>query len=85
MSYFHDPDAGAPQVFGDGKWTYDIELDEPCPGGGTRHTKRTAQYPLPAPPQDPITLLTGHGHLEVTGDCDVTSYDDDDKIVRTGD
>jgi hypothetical protein len=29
--------------------------------------KATAEYPLPAPPQDPIMLLTGHGHEESTG------------------
>ncbi len=85
MSYFHSPDAASPLVFGGGKWTYDFESDGPCPRGGTRHTKRTAVYPLPQPPQDPITLLTGHGHLEVTGDCDVTSFDEDYRIVRTGD
>ena len=27
----------------------------------------TAQYPLPQPSQDPITLLTGHGHLDENG------------------
>jgi serine/threonine-protein kinase len=45
--------------------------------------KITTQFPPPAPPQDPITLLTGHGRQEVTGAC--TSSDFDEKFVRTGD
>jgi serine/threonine-protein kinase len=45
--------------------------------------KVTATYPLPQPPQDPITLLTGHGHAEETGAC--VSGDFDEKYVRTGD
>ncbi len=85
MSFFHNPDYAVPLVFAGGQWTKDRELDDQCPGGGTSHAKVTAQYPLPAPPQDPITLLTGHGHVEVTGDCDVTSFDEDYRIVRTGD
>jgi serine/threonine-protein kinase len=44
----------------------------------------TTTYPLPAPPQDPITLLTGHGNDESTG-SDCVGGDFDDKFVRTGD
>ena len=84
MSYFHGPDGAVALVFGDGKWIRDRDLpDNPCPGHGTTHTKNTAQYPLPTPPQDPITLLTGHGYQEETGACTSSAFDD--KFVRTGD
>jgi uncharacterized RDD family membrane protein YckC len=83
LSFFHNPDSGVALVFGSGTWTSDTEFDSQCPGGGTTHQKITAQYPLPVPPQDPITLLTGHGHQEGTGLC--TSSDFDEKFVRTGD
>jgi serine/threonine protein kinase, bacterial len=73
-----------PLVFGAGRWTYDSEHDLPCPAGGTTHTKTTGEFPLPAPPQDPITLLTGQGHQEDTGSKCVGG-DLDDKFVRIGD
>jgi hypothetical protein len=84
MSFFHEPNSATPAVFASGKWIYDREYDAPCPAGGTSHVKVTAEYPLPAPPQDPITLLTGHGHLQETGSACVSS-DFDDKFVRSGD
>jgi serine/threonine-protein kinase len=42
------------------------------------------QFPLPQPAPDPITLLTGHGHYTMTGDCPVGS-DFDVRVERTGD
>jgi serine/threonine-protein kinase len=46
------------------------DFDGKCDqGGGPMHVKASAQYSLPQPPQDPITLLTGHGHHEQTGSC----------------
>jgi serine/threonine protein kinase len=84
MSYFHAPDFVLALVFGSGKWDYYREFDAQCPGGGTRHAKVTAVYPLPAPPQDPITLLTGHGHMDQTGACPA-NVDTEIRFVRTGD
>jgi serine/threonine protein kinase len=84
MSFFHNPQSSTPLVFGSGKWIYDREYDSPCSRGGTAHIKDTAEYPLPTPPQDPITLLTGHGHQESTGSA-CTSSDFDDKFARSGD
>ena len=81
MSYFHSPDSVAPLVFGSGKWTWNVESDAPCSTGGSAPAKVTAEYPLPEPPQNPITLLTGHGRLE--GPCAYIA-DLDDKYVRTG-
>jgi hypothetical protein len=85
MSYFHGPDGVLPLVFGGGKWSVDREFEGQCPGGGTSHVKLTGEYPLPSPPQDPITLLTGHGRYEDAGACAHGTSDIDEKFVRTGD
>jgi serine/threonine-protein kinase len=86
MSYFHSPEMIVmPLVFGGRDWIYDREFDGPCSAGGTGHVKITVTYPLPAPPQDPITLLTGHGHQENTGNAGCPSTDVDIKVVRTAD
>ena len=86
LSDFLNPDTGtgAVLVFGNGKWTRTEEFDEPCSAGGTSHIKVSAEFPLPQPPQDPITLLTGHGQLEATGSACVDN-DFDQKFIRTGD
>jgi serine/threonine protein kinase, bacterial len=55
-----------------------------CAAGGTSHVKVSEEFPLPQPPQDPITLLTGHGHNESTGAA-CPSADYDETLVRTGD
>jgi serine/threonine-protein kinase len=85
MSYFHSDNRHVvPLMFVRGKWMLDTELDLPCSASNTSHVKRTAEYPLPAPPQDPITLLTGHGHQDQSAPC-VGGFDFNDKYVRTGD
>jgi hypothetical protein len=84
MSYFHGPDLVKGLVFGSGKWTDDETYDSPCPAGGTSHVTVTAAFPLPQPPQDPITLLTGHGYQQESGSA-CTSSEFDEKYVRTGD
>jgi serine/threonine-protein kinase len=83
MSFFHGS-GFTPLVFGSGTWTVNRAWDLPCPNGGTYHETTTGQFPAPAPPQDPIALLTGRGHNEVNSTC-VTSGDFDEKFVRTGD
>jgi serine/threonine protein kinase len=83
-SFFHNPDTSASLVFGSGKWSWDAKGDSPCSVGGTSHVTVTAEYPLPQPQQDPITLLSGRGHIESTGSACVGG-DFDDKYVRTGD
>jgi serine/threonine protein kinase len=86
MSLFHAPPGSAMAlVFGNGNWVYDREFDSRCSKGGTSHAKITAQFPLPQPPQDPIALLAGHGHEEVTGPSGCPSTDVDIKFTRTGD
>jgi serine/threonine-protein kinase len=85
MSFFHVPGSDKALVFGNGKWIMDRDMDAACVvGGGPSHSKITAEFPLPQPPQDPITLLTGHGHWEMTGSCS-RSTDFEEKFVRTGD
>jgi serine/threonine-protein kinase len=85
MSYFHSPSDFRPLIFGDGKWTSDLEFDSDCPApGGPTHLKFIAQYPLPQPPQDPITLLIGHGRQEQTGAC-AASTPVTETFTRTGD
>jgi serine/threonine-protein kinase len=84
MSFFHSPSDSRPLVFGNGKWLYDMQIDAQCPAGGPTHLTSTAEYPLPQPPQNPISVLTGHGHQEQTGSCAVVE-DIEDTFTRTGD
>jgi serine/threonine-protein kinase len=84
MSLFHAIDGVVPLVFGGGKWTRDDEGTVPCNTGGTAQIKLSAEYPLPDPLQDPIPLLTGHGHNETTGST-CAGGDFEDKFERTGD
>jgi serine/threonine-protein kinase len=42
------------------------------------------EYPMPQPPQNPITLLKGHGHHQQSGNC-LISVDFDETLTRTGD
>ncbi len=84
MSLFHAIDGVVPLVFGGGKWTRDDEGTVPCNSGGTAHIKLSAEYPLPDPLQDPIPLLTGHGHNETIGST-CAGGDFEDKFERTGD
>jgi hypothetical protein len=56
-----------------------VHRDADIPGCGPTHLKTTAPYPLPQPLQNPITMLTGHGHHEQSG------IDFDETITRTGD
>lgn len=85
MSFFRaPPNQGRPLVFGNGTWVMAVEFDGQCDAGGPMHYKRTASYSLPQPRQDPITLLTGHGHYAQTGAC-ASSSEFDDTFQRTGD
>ncbi len=86
MSLFHRPPASAMAlVFDRGTWTYAREFDARCTKGGTSHLKLFVPFPLPQPPQDPITLLTGRGHEDITGPSACKSTDVDMKFARIGD
>jgi serine/threonine-protein kinase len=85
MSYFHAPSDFRPLIFSDGKWTSNLEFDGKCPApGGPTHLKYTAEFPMPRPPQDPITLLIGNGRQEQTGNC-AASTAVTETFTRTGD
>ncbi len=85
MSYLREPSGYVPLVFGAGNWNWQIEADGQCPQSeGTTHVKNTGTYPLPKAPQNPITLLTGRGHLEQSAPCEL-SVDFDETLTRTGD
>jgi len=84
MSYFHASSSDAPLVFGGGKWTWDVDGLGQCRSGVSTQLKDTGQYPLPQPPQNPITRLTGHGHHEQSAPC-AASGDFDETFTRTGD
>jgi serine/threonine-protein kinase len=72
MSYFHrrfdnpGDSYGLPAVFAAGNWTIDLERDFNCSNGTLYHGSQITQLPLPAPPQDPITQLIGHGRASAT-------------------
>jgi hypothetical protein len=84
--YTTNPKGGIPLMFADGQWTWTMDLDPTCGQGKTSHVSRHMDFDLPQPPQNPIALLTGHGHDEVTGtgEC-ATSADVDVKFERVGD
>lgn len=83
MSFFHRLDSFAALEFDGATWTVNEEADAPCPAGGTSHRRVTAVYPLPAPPQDPISLLTGKGRQTGTTGSACTDGDFTETIVRT--
>lgn len=88
MSFFHAPPASAMAlVFGGGEWIYDREFDGRCSKGGTAHVRIVTHFGLPQPAQDPVALLTGHGHEDVANSAGVNcgSTDVDVKFARTGD
>ncbi|MGX9790517.1 protein kinase domain-containing protein [Mycobacterium sp. MMS18-G62] len=85
MSYFHEQSGLVePLVFADGHWNLITDFAAKCPvGGDPMRVKKSAQYPLPKPMQNPITLLTGHGVQEQTQPCAIT-IEFDETFTRTG-
>jgi serine/threonine protein kinase len=84
LSYWMNPDDAKILVFAQSQWALaNTSADSKCTNGGRAHREITLQYPLPAPAQDPITLLTGRGHYTITGDCPYSS-DFDSRVERTG-
>jgi serine/threonine-protein kinase len=85
MSYFYAPTQAQALVFGDGKWVWEAGGDDRCADGSgqTRITQRL-EFPLPKLRQDPIPLLTGHGHTQQSAPCPVDT-DIQEIFTRTGD
>jgi serine/threonine-protein kinase len=85
LSYWQNANDTKVLVFTPNAWVLATTRSESaCQNGGRAHRDITLQYPLPQPPQDPITLVTGRGHYTVTGDCPFNS-DFDSRVQRTGD
>ncbi len=85
LSSWLNPDHAKILVFSDNQWVLTTTTsDAQCTNGGRAHREFSASYPLPQPPQDPITLLTGRGHYTIAGDCPFDS-DFESQIERTGD
>lgn len=85
LSSWLNPDHAKILVFSENQWVLTTTTsDAQCTNGGRAHRDFSAQYPLPQPPQDPITLLTGRGHYTITGDCPFDS-DFESRVERSGD
>jgi hypothetical protein len=85
MSYLREPSGYVSMVFGAASWNWQVEADGQCPqSGATTRVKDVGTYPLPQPPQNPITLLTGHGHHDQSAPC-ALGLDFDESFTRTGD
>jgi serine/threonine-protein kinase len=85
LSYWLNPDDAKILVFSQNQWVLTTtSADSTCKSGGAAHREITLQYPLPQPPQNPITLLTGRGHYTISGACPFNS-DFDSRVERTGD
>jgi hypothetical protein len=88
ISVFHNPDEVLVYVFQGGQWTWDlVEPNNPCSDGHTQTVRWTAVIPMPATPGDPITQLSGHGHLAIlqSNGSSCADGDYDLQIVRAGD
>jgi hypothetical protein len=85
LSYWQNPKDPRTFLFAQNKWDLTTtSADGDCPKGGRAHREMSLQFPLPQPTPNPITLLTGHGHYTMTGDCPAGS-DFDVRVERTGD
>jgi serine/threonine-protein kinase len=85
LSYWVNPNDIKILVFRQGQWVLaNTSEDATCKNGSRAHGQITLQYPLPQPPQNPITLLTGRGHYALVGECPFNS-DFDSRVQRTGD
>jgi serine/threonine-protein kinase len=84
ISVFHGQ-AGEvePLTFRDGNWNLFTESDYAC-RGGQMHVTKSGRYPLPQPPQNPITLLTGTGRQDQTAPC-AGNIAFDETFTRIGD
>ncbi|MGB9309045.1 MAG: serine/threonine protein kinase, partial [Mycobacterium sp.] len=85
MSFFPDPTMYAPLVFAGGVWTLEVAGEAKCPSSqDPTQLTTTGRYPMPQSPPNPITLLTGHGHVEQTGACALNT-DFDETFTRVSD
>jgi serine/threonine protein kinase, bacterial len=71
LSYLFGADGTYPMTYVDGKWSVVTSDVGPC-GGGTEQILTKAEYPLPQPPQNPITTVPGHASRSLSGACNST-------------
>ncbi|MDT7762501.1 MAG: hypothetical protein QOC63_1921, partial [Mycobacterium sp.] len=84
LSYWSNPDDAKILIFSQSQWVLaTTSSDSKCQNGSAAHREITLQYPLPQPPQNPITLLSGRGHYTLAGACPFNS-DFDSRVERTG-
>jgi serine/threonine protein kinase len=84
MSYFSVASGDIALVFGGSTWIEKLETDGPCPTGEMSHLTVNAQFPLPQPPRDAISELTGNGTWIQTASCAV-NIGFNETFTRTGD
>jgi serine/threonine-protein kinase len=85
LSYWFSPNQARSFTFKQQRWVLNTtSADSQCSAGGSARKQMTLEYPLPQPPQNPITLLSGSGHYAITGDCPFDS-DFDSRVERSGD
>jgi serine/threonine-protein kinase len=91
MSYFYPSSEGEadPLVFTNGKWLL-VKDHDYTPGGSCgpdarAHLRATREFPLPQPPQNPITSLVAYGSGAITGlSCVAQDFDTGQRFERTG-
>ncbi|HTQ17397.1 serine/threonine-protein kinase [Mycobacterium sp.] len=84
VSYEHNDSGYAWLTFADQKWIYDFDGKSQCTDVGPEHVKVHREFPLPQPPQDPITLLTGTGHMQIMDTDCAGAFNETVKYQRTG-
>lgn len=71
-------------TYADGTWTFHRDRELQCDGGGVTRAVWTFELPMPPTVPNPIMMLEGGGHMENTGDCNL-SADTEIKLQRLDD
>ena len=86
MSLFHAGGQAVTLMYADRKWTRNEQGNTACAAGGTAKVTITAEYPMPATLDDPISVLTGRGTQTIApGSACTGGGDFEDRFERTGD
>jgi serine/threonine-protein kinase len=84
ISLLHAPGGVVTLIFGNGRWSQNTQGSVKCKLGETTQVTITGEYPLPDPPEDPITLLIGTGNV-VSAVSTCPGGDFDARYERIGD
>ncbi len=87
MSYFYyvPKSLANPFVFENAQWTQNSVSSVDCTNGSSFRAADNNVFPLPQPPQDPISKLTGHGRRDAVTATSCATGNFDFTVVRTGD